>query len=122
MATIAPTVLDVSKKQNGGCLLVTWASIANADTVTPIDMAEYGDKSVQVDGTFGGTSVGLQGSNDGTNYYALRDPSSTAIAITAAGSKAVLENTRYVKPVLTGGAASTITVTLLCRLAQPLRT
>lgn len=126
MATINPTRSDVSEKRNGSAIVVTWTNVTEADTCTAINMPEFADKSIQVAGTFGGTSVAIQGSNDGSNFSALRDPTSTVIAITTAaggaGLKAVLENTWQIKPVLTGGASVSLTISVLCRLAQPLRT
>ena len=55
------------------------------------------------------------GSSDGTNFRARNDVTKTAIAITAAGVEQVLEMTRFVKPVCSGGAGSGITVTLFAR-------
>lgn len=121
MATINPTQVDVSSKGNRSAILVTWASVTEADTCTAISMPEFADKSIQVTGTFGGASVALQGSNDSSNFAALRDPSSTTIAITTAGIRAVLENTVQIKPVPTGGTSQSLTISVLCRLAQPLR-
>lgn len=97
----------------------TWSAIGNADTATEIGDDEgivaFADKTVQVDGTFGGTTVTLEGSNDGASWFGLSDPQGTAISFTAAGLSAILENPRYIKPVMTGGAASSINVRLVGR-------
>ena len=122
MATITPTIEWLAiGKGDGSVYRVTWKTIGDADTCTPYSCPEYTDKSIQVEGTFSSASVAIQGSNDGTNFEPLRDPSGTTIAITAAGIKQVLENTLLVRPASTGGASSSLTVTVLMRLNNPLR-
>ena len=94
---------------------VQWSGLATGDDGEPVSLPGFADRSVQVEGTFGGSSTAIQGSNDGTNYRALNDITKTAIAITAAGVEQVLEITKYIRPVVTGGAGSGITVTLIAR-------
>lgn len=97
--------------------IVSWGPMANGDTGAPITLAGYADKSIQVEGTFGtGGSATAQGSNNGTNYRALNDPTGTTIAITAAGIKAITEAVVYVQPAVTAGDVSTaLTVTMFFR-------
>lgn len=92
-------------------------TLANGDTGEPVYLPEFGDRSWQVEGTFGsGGSVRPEGSNDGTNYRALTDPTQTAIAQTAAGLKQILESTLMVRPNCTAGDGTTaIVVTLFAR-------
>lgn len=108
MAVISPTITEAES----GSFVATWASVTEADTCNPVAFGGAPDRSVQVSGTFGGTSVGLQGSNDGSNYAVLTDPQGNNLAITAAKIEAVSELTRYMKPVLTGGASVSVTVSL----------
>jgi hypothetical protein len=72
---------------------------------------------VQVQGTFGASgSVSVEGSNDGVNYHTLRDPQGVSLTFTAAGLKAVLELTRFIRPRVTAGDGTTaLTVTLVAR-------
>lgn len=99
--------------------LLTWANIGNGDTPMPVSAyGGYGSKSFQAEGTFGGTSVAIVGSNDGANYHGLSDPTGTTIALTAGGLKEVLEHSLYLKPALTGGSGSSITATLFIRKTQ----
>lgn len=123
MSAIAATWRDVSIKGDGSTLLYTWTPVTQADTCNPIQVPEHSDKSIQVSGAFGGTSVAVAGSNDGVNFSSLRDPSSTVIAIVAGTDlRAILENTYQIRPVLTGGAATSISINMLVRLSNPLRT
>lgn len=72
--------------------------------------------TVQVIGTFGATSVGIQGSNDGTNWFVCKDQTGTAIAITSAGGVSLSDLPLYVRPLLTGGGGTTdIDVIMLVR-------
>lgn len=125
MAVIKPTTKDVSQKGDGSCYLVTWTAVtsASSDTCAAVSFPQYPDRSIQVSGTFGGASVAVQGSNDGTNFCSLFDPSSTVIAIVAATAmKAVLENAVFIRPLVTGGTGQTVTVSMLFRMGNPLRT
>jgi len=97
--------------------IVTWGAATNGGTPDTFTAVELGRvpyaMMVQATGTFGaGASIALHGSLDGTNYYALKDRSNTAIAVTAAGVVNVGDAPVYIKPVLTSGDGSTaITVT-----------
>jgi hypothetical protein len=84
--------------------------LANAEAGSAAKLARYGAKSAQATGTFGaGGSVAIEGSNDGTNWFALtKDDSSAAIALTAAAPGAgILENTLYIRPRVTAGDGTT---------------
>lgn len=121
MAVIIPTETDVSPKSDGSAILVVWTPVTQADSCRAVEYPKHNDKSIYVSGTFGGASVALHGSNDRTNFAALNTPASVAIAITAESVKAVLENTVQVKPVATGGAGQSITVSMLVHFSNPAR-
>lgn len=105
-------------------VLITWTltSVPTTDTFEAVEWGGTGDRSIQAFGAvgatgFNGSTVTIQGSNDGTNWVTLTDPSNTAITFTASGLKQVTEITRYIRPslsVATGGS-STFTVTLFAR-------
>jgi len=99
--------------------MITWPSLANGDDGGPVGGSGWADKSVQVEGTFGGGgTVVLEGSNDGTNYRTLNDPFGVPLSFTAAGIHAITEATRYIRPRVTGGDGTTgITATVLVRRA-----
>lgn len=120
MATVAPTF----GKEMNNTLVITWASLSSTNTsgdaVPPQRLADYADRSVQIIGTTGAATIKFQGSNDGTNYVSLTDPQGNVIekaSLTASSAlEQVMENTLYVKPVVTSGDGSTaITVVLVAR-------
>lgn len=126
MAAIAPTRVDVSPRGDGSAFLVTWTPVtsAGADTCNPVSLPDHPDKSIHSSGNFGGTGVvTLNGSNNGgVSFAALRTPASAAISHSAETINAVLENTVLVQPVLTGGTAASVTIAMLFRMTNPLRT
>lgn len=118
MATITPTIVPVSDPGVTRVYLATWASIGDADTCTAVPMSGASDRSVQITGTFGGATIVVQGSNDGTNYAPLTDPQGNAISKTSAAIEQISEISRFVKPTTSGGTSSAITVSLLLK-GQP---
>lgn len=114
MATVTPTVTEVNPGTGQAAWKAVWALIGDSDTcvASPITLAPYTDRSVQISGTFNSATVKLQGSNDGTNYLDLTDPQGNAISKTSAGLEQVEEATIYVKPVSSGGTSSSTTVTV----------
>lgn len=123
MATITPSVNNNPGGDNA-CQLVTYASMANGDTGAPAEFGDWGDRCVQVSGTFGsGGTATIQGSNDGTNWATLNNAQGTALAITTAAIKQIVETPRYVRPNITAGDGTTsLTVSFLVRRHTPLRT
>src|SRR3990167_9555589 len=90
-AIIAPWVL----------MSVKWNNVDGGDTCTEAPLGWMVDKSVQISGTTV-TSLAIQGSNDNVEYYVLNDPQGNALSgISAEKIEQVLENTWYVKPVVT---------------------
>jgi hypothetical protein len=92
----------------------TSAAMANGDTTAVVSVPDLADKTVTFTGTFGtGGSVSLEGSNDGTNWFILKDPSSTAITMTAAGLRAVLEHPLQLRGHVTAGDGTTALVMII---------
>lgn len=113
MATIAYTK-EFPKATNDRVCIVTWPGMAASDTGAPFVLAQYADRSVQVAGTFDGATLALQGSNDGVNWAVLTDPQGNDLNITSSKIEMIAEVTLYVRPISTGGgASSSLTVTLL---------
>jgi len=93
----------------------TWTPMATGDVGEAVQNPTYLKRSVQATGTFGGATITMQGSNDGTNWATLKDDSSTPadVALTATGIMNIKTLTRFIRPSVTGGAAAAITVKLL---------
>lgn len=68
--------------------------------------------SVQVAGTFGGATVALEVSNDGTNWLPLNDLAGDAISVTSAGLHEFSSAAGRVRAKTTGGTGTDVTVTL----------
>ena len=102
---------------NSKFMLVQWADMANGDVGQAFTLADYADRSVQVEGTFGsgGTAV-VEGTNDSTNWRTLNDPYSNAISITTSKVEAVSELVVGIRPSITAGDGTTsLTVSMLVR-------
>jgi hypothetical protein len=115
MAVVGFTTKTYDQGKKGQGILVEWTGVNEGDTCTRFIAPALSDGCFSVDGTFGGASVALHGSNAQTdaNFTALKDIFDNAIAITTAGKEQVAENPLAYKPVITGGAGTTITIRLL---------
>jgi hypothetical protein len=124
MATANPTPnMDVAG-DGGSVLLFVWTlTSANADGA-PVEMPPWADRCWQAFGTWGGATLSLEGSNDGVNWFVLSNAAAgTAATQTANGGKQTIEAPRYTRPNLTvPGAGASVTVSLLLRRNQPMRT
>lgn len=109
MAVITPVISDAS----GNCHVVSWSAIGDSDTCTPVGFAGARDKTVQINGTFGGATIVLEGSVDGTNYVTLTDPQGNSISKTSAALETVMENVQFIRPATSAGVGSSINVYLL---------
>jgi hypothetical protein len=95
--------------------LIVWSAIGNNDNGAPLALLKASDKSVQVAGTFAGATVTIQGSNDGSNWSTLSDPQGLSLSFTSPGLKTVLEHTRYIRPVSSGGAGTNLTISMFTK-------
>ena len=95
---------------------ITW-TLTNADpTGDAVSYTDFADRSVQATGTFGGSTITIEGSNDGTTYATLTDNQNTAVTFTVPSIQSIEDLTLLIRPVLSGGAGSTVVVTLLVRM------
>lgn len=94
--------------------LVTW-TLGDADTGAAVESPGSNLRSVQVTGTFGSSTVTIQGSNDGTNYVTLKDSGGTTMTFTSASTtiRNVLEVSRFIRAISSGGTAAATVVSLL---------
>lgn len=115
MATVAPVITKIGEH----AVKFVWGPLtsANADGApTGKRFADYVDRSVQVEGTFGTGTFAMQGSNDGSNYQPLTDPQGNAISKTTPSVEQITEATQLQRPVVTGAdGATSLTVTVIAR-------
>ena len=87
-----------------------WSGIVNGDTLNPLALPNYRDKSVSVEGTMGPATLTIQGSLDGTNWYTLNDPQGTVLTFVTATKRieAVEQGAiAYIRGVLSGADGTT---------------
>lgn len=126
MANITPTITKIGSRDGGGIAgyVVVWSAMGSGDVglvedATGLNLTGLfgaSDRSVQVEGTFSGGTLTLQGCNEVTpvNWETLNDPQGNALTFTSARIEQLLENTLYVRPSMSAVAA-VITVTLVMR-------
>lgn len=112
MALIAPTITN--NLTSDRVHIITWVTTA-ADTFTSVEIPGSADRSVQMSGTWNSSTIVLEGSNDGTTWFTLNDPFSNAISFTADGLKQITEITRYIRPRISAGTPTSVTITALLR-------
>lgn len=93
-----------------GRVIYAWAGLLNGDSGTPAGVqgkaVEY---TLIVTGTFGvGGSVALQGSNDGSTFFAMEDVTGSTIAATTNKMWRISHMPRQIKPVVTAGDGTTV--------------
>lgn len=114
MATISPSPNGAYKAS-----VVTWTPIATGDTINAYEVAGATGAlaAVQFTGTFGGATVNLQGSNDGSSWFELSTPSGTAVSTTASALFEVSTAVLFLRPSISGGSGDAVTVVLALRQA-----
>lgn len=97
-------------------LLLTWSSITESDTALTVDLEQVVEEiSIQLTGTFGGATVLIQGSNDGTNYETLKQLDGSSASFTAVALASILERPLYLKPSISGGSSQSITIVAMVK-------
>lgn len=110
--TITPTrqgSLEPETTFGGDAVAFTWSTLTTTNaTGVPASYSAYGDRTVQISGTWGsgGTAV-LEGSLDGVTYFTLTDFTGAAISLSADGLRSVSEAVLYVRPAVTAGDGTT---------------
>lgn len=129
MAT--PTFSNKFGVQDGSLARFTWALTTADPTGDSLEWSEWCDVTWTVhDATWGGATLTLQGSNDGTNWFTLTNAAgATALTATSGGSSAgtangytSIETPVYVRPKLTTvGVGAAVTVDALKRRQTRMR-
>lgn len=102
-------------------LVVQWPDLMAGDEGAPFDLPDFADRSVQVSGVPGGAATSIKGTIDEVEWPTLSDPLGNALNITSTPKiQQLLEITRKIKPVVTGGDVTTnLTVTVIFRRNNP---
>ena len=112
---ITRTVTDGATTSGSPTFTSATAAFVANDVGAPITAHEFGDRTLQVTGTFDSATVVLEGANVST-YTTLTDPQGNSMSKTAAAIEQVMEVPRYTRPNSSGGSGSqSVTVTLFCR-------
>lgn len=111
MANVTPTLGVPDPLVNHKVVSATWA-MGSADTgLADSRLAGYADRTVQAFGTWGGATLVIEGSLDGTNWVTLTDPQGNAISKTTTNFiESIAEWVRYIRPVTSGGTGTALTV------------
>lgn len=106
-----------SQPAGNGIEKVLWEALTENDTAQAVIPSATAPAiaSVQVTGTFGGATVVLQGSNDGTNYFTLKDTVGSDISFTAAGGADFSVGCLQIRPSASGGSSQDVDITVIMR-------
>jgi len=116
MAIVDPLFASVTA-QAATVPTISWIDCSTGDTLTALPVAAQAATAgaVQFRGTFGGATVGLQVSNDGTTYFDVKDLGGTVISTTVAALFEFTTAALYLRPVISGGAGDDVTVVVVLR-------
>jgi len=97
MATV-----DWSKQVfDGGAIVYTW-TLTGTDDGKPVTMPRFGDRSVDLEGTFGGGTILIEGTNvmagASTDYKTLRDQADTFLSFTTDDLKLIVPVCVKIRP------------------------
>jgi len=101
------------KVRDDGYAIATWAGLAAGETGQAVVVGSSTPKTVQLEGTFGGGTVAIQGSINGSNWHTMSSVEIAAgIYVLLTGLSAptlatIIENPLYMRPVVTGGDGTT---------------
>ena len=113
MGTITGTDVVGTHENDSGARsrIITWEAMGDDDTGTSIEVYSYPDKTIQFSGTWGGATVILQGSQDGTTWKTLVDSSGIALSFTVDSDiKLIRDNPRFLRASSSGGSGTDVDV------------
>ena len=113
MATVSPVIDRTIAK----IPRVIWEACATGDTINSLPISEQWGlaASVQASGTFGGATVVMQHSNDGTNWFTAKDLQGNDISLTADGIAEFSLSSAYIRPAISGGSGDDVDVIVVFR-------
>lgn len=93
----------------GGTQMAKWLDLDAADSGKPVAMAMWPDKTIQV---VGGTSVDIQGSNDGgTTWVPINDIDGADLTTVVPGIYLIRDNPALIRPNNTAGSNMAVYIT-----------
>ena len=113
MATVTAvsTVLAGHKLQT-----VLWETLLHSDVGSAFEVPAWvGAITMQAMGTWNTETLSMQGSNDGTTWFAVTDLAGAAVALTADGGAVLKEGPRYIRPSVTSGTGVDLDCLVLLR-------
>jgi hypothetical protein len=114
---LAYTETKVYNRFNGrNYFLLNWTHLHETDSSPDtVRIPSTVKMRMKVSGTFGGGTVKLQGSMDGTTWFDLKDTAGSAIGVQAAGDVAVQQDAVfiYLRPLVSAGTGVDVTVQVL---------
>jgi hypothetical protein len=103
----------------------TWETLTTTNlSGVPVDISKYNDKHVTLYGTWDTSTITLQGTGDprgnpkhtdhsNAAWITLPDPQGTAIAPTQNAGEQILDNPKWIRPLMSSaGASSDVDVTI----------
>jgi len=114
MATVSPVIDRTIAK----IPRVIWEACAtNSEAINALPISEQWGlaASVQASGTFGGATVVMQHSNDGTNWFTAKDLQGNDISLTADGIAEFSLSSAYIRPAISGGSGDDVDVIVVFR-------
>ena len=96
---------------------VIWEGAATGDTLEAWKLVDRDGLAgaVQAVGTFGGATVTLTASNDGTNFTAVKDRYGSAMSFTSNGLAEFITSAGFIRPALAAGSANDIDIIVVLR-------
>jgi hypothetical protein len=88
---------------------VFW-NLAGTETGQAAQQVDANDRSVHVDGTLGGGSVTIEGSNDNISWFTLNDPQGNPLVFSSPRIECILEMTAYIRARSTGVTAAKVSM------------
>ena len=115
MTVIRPVSLGSGFKP-AAAQLFAWDNLKSLETGPSLDSSLYSRISIQIGGQFGGSTVNIEGSNDGNNWYVLIDAQDNHMRLSFPGISDIGQYSRYIRPtVLNGDVTTAITIFAMCR-------
>lgn len=96
---------------------VLWETVTCGDTGRAVELKDFNDNTVQVTGTFNSQTLTIQGSNDNSTWFTLKDFTGADATFTAAGGALLAEAPRYIRPSFSGSSGGNLNVYVELRKA-----